>query len=126
MYFLSMVRLLSIYHAYNFSLHDIHTCKCLTKCQHSMKKLKCFSIKDSGHDSLLSSGISVADLHFDFPFASLGKYFTKLKGILCDFVIFTLDQIIKYCTYNKHIPTILHVKTLQNLCKIRYQKTIRM
>ena len=25
----------------------------------------------------------------------------------------------KYCTYNKPIPKILHVKTLQNLCKMR-------
>ena len=40
-----------------------------------------------------------------------------IKGILCDFFIFTLDQIIvlnKYFTYNKPIPKIVHVKTLQN------------
>ena len=48
----------------------------------------------------------------------------KIKGILCHFFIFTLDQIIvlnKYCTYNKPIPKILHVNTLQNLCKMRYK-----
>ena len=28
----------------------------------------------------------------------------------------------KYCTYNKLIPKISHVKTLQNLCKMRYKK----
>ena len=41
------------------------------------------------------------------------------------FFIFTLEQIIvlnKYCTYNKPIPKISHVKTLQNLCKMRYKK----
>ena len=46
------------------------------------------------------------------------------KGILCNFFIFTLEQIIdlnKYCTYNKPIPKISHVKTLQNLCKMRYK-----
>ena len=51
-----------------------------------------------------------------------------LKGILWDFFIFALQQIIvlnKYCTYNKLIPKISHVKTLQNLCKMRYKKTIR-
>ena len=50
-----------------------------------------------------------------------------IKHILCDLFIFTLDQIIvlnKYCTYNKPIPKILHVKTLQNLCKMRYKKKL--
>ena len=49
----------------------------------------------------------------------LQTLFYKLKGILCDFFIFTLEQIIvlnTYCTYNKPIPKISHVKTLQNLC----------
>ena len=48
-----------------------------------------------------------------------------IKGILCDFYKFTLEQIIafnKYCTHNKPIPKISHVKTLQNLCKMRYKK----
>ena len=41
-----------------------------------------------------------------------------IKGILCDFFILKLEQIIvlnKYCIYNKTIPKISHVKTLQNL-----------
>ena len=49
---------------------------------------------------------------------------TYLKGILCDFFILTLEQIIvlnKYCTYNKPIPKISQAKTLQNLCKMRYK-----
>ena len=55
----------------------------------------------------------------------------RILGILCDVYIFTLEQIIvlnEYCTYNKPIPKISHVKTLQNLCKMRYKthkKTIR-
>ena len=52
-----------------------------------------------------------------------------LKEILCDFFIFTLDQIIvlnKHCTHNKPIPKISHVKTLQNLCKMRYKKNNNM
>ena len=35
------------------------------------------------------------------------------------------EQIIvlnKYCNYNKPIPKISHVKTVQNLCKMRYKK----
>ena len=50
---------------------------------------------------------------FSYPF----------KGILCDCFILTLEQIIvlnKYRTYNKPIPKISHVKTLQNLCKMKY------
>ena len=45
-----------------------------------------------------------------------------IKGILYDFFIFTLKEIIvlkKYCIYNKPIPEISHIKTLQNLCKMR-------
>ena len=48
-----------------------------------------------------------------------------LKGTLCDFFIFTLEQIIvlnKYSTYNKPIPKISDVKTLQNLCKMNFKK----
>ena len=48
-----------------------------------------------------------------------------IKGILCDFFIFTIEQIIllnTYCTYNKAIPKISHIKTLQNLCKMRLKK----
>ena len=48
---------------------------------------------------------------------------SSIKGILCDLFILTLELIIvliKYCTYNKPIPTILHVKTLQNF-KMRYK-----
>ena len=43
-----------------------------------------------------------------------------IKGIVCDFFILTLEQIIvlnKYCTYSKPIPKISHVKTLKNLWK---------
>ena len=49
----------------------------------------------------------------------------KVNGSLCDISIFTLEQIIvlnKYCTYKKPISKISHVKTLQNLCKMRYKK----
>ena len=50
-----------------------------------------------------------------------------LKGILWHVFVITLEQIIvlnKYCTYNKPtcIPKISHVKTLQNLCIMRYKK----
>ena len=47
-----------------------------------------------------------------------------IKGIVCDFVIVTIEQVIdlnKYCPYNKPIPKISRVKTLQNLCKMRYK-----
>ena len=50
----------------------------------------------------------------------------RFKGILCDFFIFTLEQVIvlnKYCIYNKPIPKIWHVQTLQTLFKMRYKKT---
>ena len=48
------------------------------------------------------------------------------KGMLCDFSVLTLEQIIvlnKCCPYKKPIPKISHVKlkTLRNLCKIRYK-----
>ena len=51
---------------------------------------------------------------------------TMQIGILCrDFFILTLEQINvldKYCTYNnKPIPKISDVKTIQNLCKMRYK-----
>ena len=49
-----------------------------------------------------------------------------LKEYYC--FIFTLEQIIilnNYCTYNKPIPKISHIKTLQNLCKVKYKKTLR-
>ena len=39
-----------------------------------------------------------------------------------------LEQVIvlnEYCIYNKPIPKISHVKTLQNLCNMRYNITIR-
>ena len=44
---------------------------------------------------------------------------SNIKGILCDFFILTFgDSIVlhKYCTYNKPITKLSHVKTLQNLC----------
>ena len=50
---------------------------------------------------------------------------SSISGMLCDFFICTLEQIIvwnKYCTYNKPIPKISCDKTLQNLCKMRLQK----
>ena len=63
-------------------------------------------------------------------------HFIKLKNRIArfrsnefdqfDFFIFKLEQIIVLNTsYNKPIPKISHVKTLQNLCKMRYKKTIR-
>ena len=67
------------------------------------------------------------DLELFYPkYATLDmSSLARFKGILCDFFIFTLEQIIvlnKYFTYNKSIPKISHVKTLQNLCKMRYKK----
>ena len=47
---------------------------------------------------------------------------SNLKGILCHLFILTLEQIIVlsyYCTNNKPILKVSHVKTLQNLCKMR-------
>ena len=58
-----------------------------------------------------------------FRITGILTYYTNIKGILCDFFILTLVQIIvsnKHRTYNKPIPKISHVKTLQNLCKMRY------
>ena len=52
-----------------------------------------------------------------------------VKGILGHLFIFILEQIIvwnKFCTYNhdnKPIPKTSHVKTLQNLCKIKLKTT---
>ena len=49
------------------------------------------------------------------PIEIIKGLLTCIKGILCDFAILTLKQIIflnKYCTYNKPIPEISHVKTL--------------
>ena len=46
------------------------------------------------------------------------------KGIVCVLFNLTLKQIIvlnKYYTYNKPIPKIAHVKTLQNVSKTRYK-----
>ena len=51
-----------------------------------------------------------------------------LNLMLCDLFIFTLKWIIvlnKYFTSKKPIPKVSHVKTLQNLCKMRYKITIR-
>ena len=44
-----------------------------------------------------------------------------LEGILCDFFIFTLEKIIvlNVPIDNKPIPKTSHVKTLQNLCKMK-------
>ena len=54
-----------------------------------------------------------------FPGISLKEYYVI-------FIIFTLEQIIvlnTYCTHNKPIPKISHVKTLQDLCKMSTKKT---
>ena len=72
-------------------------------------------------------------LHVGYYF----EFFTKItsnpfKGISCDFFVFKLEQIIvlnTYCTYlyNKPIPKISHVKTLQNLCyQMKYKKMKKM
>ena len=45
----------------------------------------------------------------------------ELKEFYMIFFILTLEQIIvlnKHCTYNKPIPKISHIKTLQNSCKM--------
>ena len=39
-------------------------------------------------------------------------YIVKIKGILCHFLIFTLEEIFILNKYHK----ILHAKTLHNLC----------
>ena len=53
----------------------------------------------------------------------------RFKGILCGFFILTLEQIIivsnKHCTYNKPIPKISHVKTLQNKLDTNNNKKVR-
>ena len=59
---------------------------------------------------------------------ALSNPIMSLKEYYVIFFIFTLEQIIvlnTYCTYNKPIPKISHVRTLQNLGEMRYKKTIR-
>ena len=45
---------------------------------------------------------------------------TRIKCIITQIIVLNI-----YCTYNKPIPKISHVTTLQNLCKMRYKKSIR-
>ena len=88
--------------------------------------VKAFAVKSTftlSFDRLDSlNAVSIDKLHSVHPCVIL-------KGILCDFSSSHFsEQVIvlnKYCTYNKPIPKISHVKTLQNLCKMRYKKTIR-
>ena len=62
-----------------------------------------------GNDLDLNTRKRTADMK---PFVEVKSLKVHVKGILCDFFLIQIN--------NKPIPKILHVKTLQNLCQIRY------
>ena len=96
----------------------LYTCPLSIPCEHKHTLVFWF---------VLMADCSINPMYYlRMPQTSIPDWQWELKEYYVIFFIITLDQIIvlnKYCTYNKPIPKILHVKTLQNLCKMRCKKS---